>query len=92
MGPPHLFEALPDGPPPQGRLATLQSLSGTGSLRLGAEFLAKFLPGTKVFLSNPTWCACLHAICCQLMRLLYDHIASNISVGHGKMMNDWSES
>lgn len=58
MGPPHLFEALPGGTPPQGRLATLQSLSGTGSLRLGAEFLAKFLPGTKVFLSNPTWCAC----------------------------------
>ena len=26
----------------------LQALSGTGSLRIGAEFIAKFLPGTKV--------------------------------------------
>ncbi|KAK9799361.1 hypothetical protein WJX73_001924 [Symbiochloris irregularis] len=37
------------------RIATLQSLSGTGSLRLGASFIARFLPGTAVYLSNPTW-------------------------------------
>ena len=41
----------------QGRVATLQSLSGTGSLRVGAEFISKFLPGRTVYLSNPTWCA-----------------------------------
>ena len=34
----------------------LQSLSGTGSLCVGAHFIAKFLPGTKVYVSNPTWC------------------------------------
>lgn len=39
----------------QNRVAVLQSLSGTGSLRLGAAFIAKFLPGVKVFVSNPTW-------------------------------------
>jgi aspartate aminotransferase, chloroplastic len=40
----------------QGRVATLQALSGTGSLRVGAAFIAKFLPkGTVVYLSNPTW-------------------------------------
>ncbi len=39
----------------QGRVATLQSLSGTGSLRVGAEFISKFLPGTTVYLSSPTW-------------------------------------
>jgi aspartate aminotransferase len=39
----------------EGRVACLQSLSGTGSLRIGAAFIAKFLPGTKVFVSNPTW-------------------------------------
>ena len=33
----------------------VQSLSGTGSLRVGAEFISKFLPGTTVYLSNPTW-------------------------------------
>lgn len=36
-------------------MATLQSLSGTGSLRVAAEFLAKFLPGKTAYLSNPTW-------------------------------------
>lgn len=41
----------------QGRVATLQSLSGTGSLRVGAEFISKFLTGRTVYLSNPTWCA-----------------------------------
>jgi aspartate/tyrosine/aromatic aminotransferase len=39
----------------QNRVAVLQSLSGTGSLRLGAAFIAKFLPGTTVYVSNPTW-------------------------------------
>ncbi|KFM26389.1 Aspartate aminotransferase P2, mitochondrial [Auxenochlorella protothecoides] len=39
----------------EGRVATLQSLSGTGSLRVAAAFLAKFLPGVTVYLSRPTW-------------------------------------
>ena len=43
--------------PAQERVATLQALSGTGSLRVGAAFLAKFMPGRPVYLSNPTWCA-----------------------------------
>lgn len=38
-----------------GRVATIQCLSGTGSLRIGADFIAKFLPGTKVYVSDPTW-------------------------------------
>ena len=33
----------------------LQSLSGTGSLRVGAEFIAKFMPGTVAYISRPTW-------------------------------------
>ena len=37
------------------RVATVQSLSGTGSLRVGAAFIAKFMPGAKVFLPSPTW-------------------------------------
>lgn len=39
----------------QGRVATVQSLSGTGSLRLGAVFIARYLPGATVYLSSPTW-------------------------------------
>jgi aspartate aminotransferase len=38
------------------RVTSIQAISGTGALHLGALFLAKFYPGTKkVYLSNPTW-------------------------------------
>jgi aspartate aminotransferase len=38
------------------RNATIQTLSGTGSLRVGAEFLSRFYPRSKVALiPNPTW-------------------------------------
>eukprot|EP00002_Diphylleia_rotans_P002328 TRINITY_DN11485_c0_g1_i1.p1 TRINITY_DN11485_c0_g1~~TRINITY_DN11485_c0_g1_i1.p1 ORF type:complete len:454 (+),score=88.67 TRINITY_DN11485_c0_g1_i1:59-1420(+) len=40
----------------EGRVVTIQSLSGTGSVRVAAEFLARFMPkGTKVLVSVPTW-------------------------------------
>ena len=39
----------------QGRVATLQALSGTGSLKIGAVFIQKFLPGTVAYVSDPTW-------------------------------------
>uniref|UniRef100_A0A1A9WPW9 Aspartate aminotransferase n=1 Tax=Glossina brevipalpis TaxID=37001 RepID=A0A1A9WPW9_9MUSC len=38
------------------RNATAQSLSGTGSLRVGSAFLAKFWQGNReVYVPNPTW-------------------------------------
>lgn len=38
------------------RVASLQSISGTGALHLGAGFLAKFYKGNRtVYVSNPTW-------------------------------------
>lgn len=38
------------------RLAITQSISGTGALRIGGEFLARFFPGaTAVFLPTPSW-------------------------------------
>ncbi|PVV04324.1 hypothetical protein BB560_001173 [Smittium megazygosporum] len=40
----------------ENRIAVAQSLSGTGSLRVGAAFLQRFLPkGTKVYVPKPTW-------------------------------------
>jgi aspartate aminotransferase len=40
----------------QHKVATVQAISGTGALRLGAEFIRRFLPaGTPVYISNPTW-------------------------------------
>lgn len=37
------------------RIASVQSLSGTGSLRLGMAFINSFLPKSTVYYSNPTW-------------------------------------
>lgn len=37
------------------RVCTVQSLSGTGALRLGAEFIRKYMSGRKVYLPSPTW-------------------------------------
>jgi aspartate aminotransferase len=39
----------------ENRVATVQGLSGTGSLRLGAAFIQRYMPDTKVFISSPTW-------------------------------------
>jgi aspartate/tyrosine/aromatic aminotransferase len=38
----------------EGRIASIQTLSGTGSLRIGFEFLSAYYPRT-VYISNPTW-------------------------------------
>lgn len=36
--------------------ATVQGISGTGSLRIGGAFLANFFPGAKdIYLPSPTW-------------------------------------
>lgn len=37
------------------RLATIQTLGGTGALRLGAEMIRERHPGTQVALSRPSW-------------------------------------
>lgn len=39
----------------EGRIATVQALSGTGALRVGAEFLAQHYPVKIVYLPVPTW-------------------------------------
>ncbi|EKX37574.1 hypothetical protein GUITHDRAFT_158574 [Guillardia theta CCMP2712] len=39
----------------EGRVAVCQSLSGTGALRIAAEFIAMYNPGTMVYISNPSW-------------------------------------
>lgn len=40
----------------EGRNATIQCLSGTGSLRVGGEFLSSFYPGPKlVLIPTPSW-------------------------------------
>ena len=38
-----------------GRVVTAQAVGGTGALRLGADFLKRFLPGSELYLSSPSW-------------------------------------
>lgn len=38
-----------------GRAVTIQAPGGTGALRVGSDFLAKMMPGVRVWLSDPTW-------------------------------------
>ena len=38
-----------------GRVATVQTLSGTGSLTLGAHLLRRLRPEARMFCSDPTW-------------------------------------
>ncbi|MDR3070757.1 MAG: aspartate/tyrosine/aromatic aminotransferase [Propionibacteriaceae bacterium] len=37
------------------RVATVQSLSGTGALKIGADFVKRFYPAAQVLISNPSW-------------------------------------
>ncbi len=39
----------------EGRAVTIQTLGGTGALRVGAELLSRFVPGRTVWLSTPSW-------------------------------------
>ncbi|MFT3761880.1 MAG: amino acid aminotransferase [Pseudoxanthomonas sp.] len=39
----------------EGRVATAQTLGGSGALRVGADFLARTLPFAKVAISTPSW-------------------------------------
>ncbi len=39
----------------QNRTATLQSVGGTGALKIGADVLARLRPGATVAVSDPTW-------------------------------------
>ncbi len=38
-----------------GRIATIQSVGGSGALKVGADFLKRFFPEAQVWVSNPTW-------------------------------------
>jgi aromatic-amino-acid transaminase len=39
----------------ESRVVTVQGLGGTGSLKIGADFLKRFLPNSEVWISNPSW-------------------------------------
>ena len=37
------------------RAITVQAIGGTGALKLGADFLQRFAPGSQVWISDPSW-------------------------------------
>lgn len=37
------------------RIATIQTLGGSGALKVGADFLHRWFPKSKVYVSDPTW-------------------------------------
>jgi len=39
----------------EGRVITVQALGGTGALKIGADFLRKYLPSAQVWISDPSW-------------------------------------
>ncbi len=38
-----------------GRIATIQTLGGSGGLKVGGDFLKRYFPDSNVWLSDPTW-------------------------------------
>ncbi len=38
-----------------GRIATVQTLGGSGALKVGADFLKRYFPASQVWVSDPTW-------------------------------------
>lgn len=38
-----------------GRVVTAQALGGTGALKIGADFLRRFLPNAELYISQPSW-------------------------------------
>jgi aromatic-amino-acid transaminase len=38
-----------------GRVVTAQAVGGTGALKVGADFLRRFLPASEVYISAPSW-------------------------------------
>lgn len=39
----------------QERIATIQTLGGSGALKVGSDFLHRWFPQAKVYVSDPTW-------------------------------------
>jgi aromatic-amino-acid transaminase len=38
-----------------GRVATIQAVGSSGGLKVGADFIARWLPGSAVWVSDPSW-------------------------------------
>ena len=41
--------------PQSGRVATIQTVGGSGALKIGADFLKRHFPASEIWVSDPTW-------------------------------------
>ncbi|MDR5734551.1 aspartate/tyrosine/aromatic aminotransferase [Caballeronia sp. LZ025] len=39
----------------EGRIASVQTLGGSGALKVGADFIKRYFPASKLWVSDPTW-------------------------------------
>lgn len=39
----------------EGRVATIQSVGSSGGLKVGADFIKRYFPDSRVYVSDPTW-------------------------------------
>lgn len=39
----------------EGRIASIQTLSGTGALRVAGDFMKRFLPNASIYIPSPSW-------------------------------------
>ncbi|OOL17335.1 aromatic amino acid aminotransferase [Bombella intestini] len=51
----HLLFGRGSEPVQAGRIATVQTLGGSGALKVGADFLHRYFPQAELWVSNPTW-------------------------------------
>lgn len=72
------------------RVAAAQTPGGTGALRVGADTVARHFPGTRIWLSNPTWAN--HQSIFQaagLETLVYPYLAADkTSLDFNAMVNE----
>lgn len=51
----HLLFGRGSEPVQAARIATVQTLGGSGALKVGADFLHRYFPRAELWVSNPTW-------------------------------------
>ncbi|MBI5717993.1 MAG: aspartate/tyrosine/aromatic aminotransferase [Burkholderiales bacterium] len=51
----HLLFGAEHGAVKAGRIATLQTVGSSGGLRVGADFIRRWLPGSAMWMSDPSW-------------------------------------
>jgi aromatic-amino-acid transaminase len=51
----HLLFGVDSGLVDSGRVATIQTLGGSGGLKVGGDFLKRYFAGSDVWVSDPTW-------------------------------------